>query len=65
MPLESPSTDEIYYSLDEATAALQKHNTKQKYVISTKQLKKKKNIDKIFKKIFACMHENESKNCKN
>ena len=65
MSLKSSSTDKIYYSLDEVIAVLQKHSIKQEYAVSAKQLKKKKNIDEIFKKIFACMHESESKNCKN
>ena len=65
MSLESPSTNKIYYSLDKATAALQKHSTEQGYAVSAKQLKKRENTDEIFKKVFACTHENESKNCKN
>ena len=65
MSLESPSTDKIYYSLDKVTAVLQKHSIKQEYAVSAKQSKKRENISKIFKKVFACTHENELKNCKN
>ena len=65
MFLEFSSTDKIYYSLNEIIAVLQKHNAEQEYAVSAKQLKKKKNINEIFKKVFTCVHENELKDCKN